>query len=271
MSLIKSKTTPDDNIPIAKDENNLTISWSPKKNTDGSNSGRELLVDKCIPIPYLSKKSKQRSAIFISGVSGSGKSTIAKQLIDGYKSILPKLTDDKGNKQKYRIIFFTQSPDLDPAFQEIAHKKDGSLRPEFIHVVLGKDPFYYQLTPELMKNSIIMFDDYENVDKQTFAFTLNLIKDLLERGRKLNIQLILVNHQTQNYSRTRPIIFECDSFVLFPNSNPNSVKKFLLSYLDIDKKEVDDIINQAMEQFDFLYIHKSVPRYIMSRNKIRLL
>ena len=268
MSLTKSKIIPEDNIPIGKDENGLTISWSPKKDND---SARQLITDNCIPIPYLSKKSKQRSAVFISGVSGSGKSTIAKQLIDGYKSILPKLTDKDGNKKKYRIIFFTQSADLDHAFEEVAKKRDGTIRDEFIHVVIGKDPYYGSLTPELLKNSIIIFDDYENVDKATFAFTITLIKDLLERGRKLNIQLILINHQTQNYSKTRPIIFECDSFILFPNSNPNSVKKFLLSYLDIDKKEVDELINQAMNQFDFLFIHKSVPRYVMSRNKIQLL
>lgn len=208
------------------------------------------------PFPYLDLKNKQRSGIFISGISGSGKSTIAKHLIDAYLKILGKQT---------RIILFTQTEDLDPAFEPFSDNK------LFIHVCIKDDPMYPLLTPELLRDSIVVFDDYENLDKILQSFTLGLIKDILERGRKMNIQTILINHQTQNYNKTRALIFECDTYILFPSANRNSVKKFLLSYGDIDKKEVDNLIEEAMNPFDFLLFRKSVPRYILTRHKIKLL
>jgi len=208
------------------------------------------------PFPYIDLKHKQRSGIFISGISGSGKSTIAKQLIDNYIKLLGKDT---------RIILFTQTDELDPVFEPFSENK------LFVHVCIKNDPLYTSITPEILQNSVVVFDDYENLEKQLQSFTLNLIKDILERGRKMNIQTILINHQTQNYNKTRALIFECDTYILFPNSNRNSVKKFLLSYGDIDKKEVDSLIDEAMNPFDFLLFRKSVPRYIITKYKIKLL
>ena len=144
------------------------------------------------PFPYLDLKNKQRSGIFISGISGSGKSTVAKNLIDAYIKILGK---------GIRIILFTQTQDLDPAFESFSENKS------FIHVCIKEDEMFPLLTPELLRDSIVVFDDYENLDKILQSFTLGLIKDILERGRKMNIHTILINHQTQNYNKTRALIF----------------------------------------------------------------
>ena len=254
MSILKHKLKTklgDNELMLAqtKDEKYVYVS---KKGVGETEFSSELEM---LPFPYVDLKHRQRSGIFISGISGSGKSTIAKQLIDAYIKLLGKDT---------RIILFTQTEDLDPVFEPLNAKT-------FVHVCIKTDPMYTYITPESLQNSVVVFDDYENLDKVLQSFTLTLIKDILERGRKMNIQTILINHQTQNYNKTRALIFECDTYILFPNSNRNSVKKFLLSYGDIDKKEVDSLIEEAMNPFDFLLFRKSVPRYIMTKNKIKLM
>lgn len=262
MSLLKHKikTKLSDSELILAQNKEEKIVYSPNRGAvHGVKKGGEKEFDSETDFkifPYIDLKHKQRSGIFISGISGSGKSTIAKQLIDGYIKLLGKET---------RIILFTQTEELDPVFEPLSENK------LFVHVCIKNDQMYTLITPELLQNSIVTFDDYENIDKNLQLFTLTLIKDILERGRKLNIQCILINHQTQNYNKTRSLIFECDTYILFPNSNKNSVKKFLLSYADIDKKEVDELIEMAMNQFDFLLFRKSVPRYILTKNKIKLL
>lgn len=256
MSLLKHKikTKLSDNELLLAQNKEEKIVYVPKKGVGETELNSENKLD---PFPYLDLKNKQRSSIFISGISGSGKSTISKLLIDGYLKLL-------GNKT--RILLFTQTEELDPVFEEFNNEKFN-----FVHVCIKTDPMYSFLTPEILKNSITVFDDYENLEKNLQGFTMTLIKDILERGRKLNIQTILINHQTQNYNKTRALIFECDTYVLFPNSNKNSVKKFLLSYGDVDKKEVDSLIEEAMNQFDFLLFRKSVPRYIMTKHKVKLI
>ena len=254
MSLLKHKKIPENEIPIAEDKSHK-ITWSIKKTgEDNFETDNEFK-----PIPYLNLKNKQRSAIFISAPSGAGKSTIARQILDSYREILGKKT---------RVILFTQTQDLDPVFENLT---EGKYKEHFIHICIKTDPMYSLLTPELLKDSILIFDDYENLDKDLQGFTMTLIKDCLERGRKMNIQMMLINHQTMNYNRTRSLIFECDTYILFPSANRNSVRKFLLSYGDIDKKEVDDLIEGSMEPFDYLLLRKSAPRYILSKHRVKLL
>ena len=255
MSLTKHKlkTKLADNVLILGQTEEEKIVYVPKKGGD-----KEMEFDTAIdPFPYLDLKNKQRSGIFISAPSGAGKSSIAKKLVHGYLKILGKKT---------RILLFTQTEEVDPAFLEYSNEKYN-----FVHVCIKADDMFPLLTPEVLRNSICIFDDYENLDKSLQTFTLSLIKDILERGRKLNIQCILINHQTMNYNKTRALIFECDTYILFPSANRNSVKKFLLSYADIDKKEVDNLIEEAMNPFDFLLFRKSVPRYILTKHKIKLI
>ena len=253
--LIKGKSKIDDTeIPIGKDDSNI-YTYSSKKGGNNSVSSTNIS-----PIPYINIKSNQRSAIYISAISGSGKSTIARQIVDQIKLIKkPRLT-----------ILFTQSSDLDPVFEDLLKISEKSKKASFVHVCLKSDEFLLALTPETLKDSLIVFDDYENLPKDIEKFVLNLIKDLLERGRKLNINLILINHMTQNYNKTRSIIFECDTYILFPSTNQNSVKKFLLNYADLDKDQCKEMIDNSNEMFNFLLFRKTVPRYYMSKNIIKL-
>lgn len=204
------------------------------------------------PFPYLNQNNNQRSGIFISGISGSGKSTLASHFMNELKSIVKP-------KKIIRLILITGGSSDDPVFDTIKN---------LIKIPAKTIDGYTDITIDNLENSIIIFDDWEALPKELLKFTQNLIKECLENGRKKNIHPIVITHQTMNYSLTRGIIFECETYCLSPSTNPNSVKKFLINYVDIDKKEAEDIVNSVSEPFEWLIIHKSLPRYYITRKKI---
>lgn len=252
-----------DNIPIGLTKQEKYICYNSKKEKDK----REISNVENTIIPYLDEKSKQRSAIFISGISGSGKSTVCKEILDNVK---PK-----------RILLFTTASNLDPVYEAYqkedekffyeCQKKKKEYTPKFIQINLKQDECLELLTVQNLANSTCIFDDFQILDKKRYAVVESLLNDCLENGRKLNIRVITIVHQSQNYNKTRNIIFESDTFVLFPWTNQNAVKKFLTSYGDMSKDEIEKAISESSEKFDRLIYHKSYPRYIQTKNKIYLL
>lgn len=261
----KQKSKQIDNIPIGLTKSGKYICFGSKKEKDKQEVTD--LESSISMLPYLDEKSKQRSAVFISGISGSGKSTVCKEILDNVK---PR-----------KIILFTTASNLDPVYKEYqqqdekhfyeCQKKKKQYEPKFIHINLKCDECLELLTVENLANSTVIFDDFQILDKKRYCLVESLLNDCLENGRKLSIQIITVVHQTQNYNKTRNIIFESDTFILFPWTNQNAVKKFLTSYGDMSKDEIEKAINESSEKFDRLIYHKSYPRYIQTKNKIYLL
>ena len=123
----------------------------------------------------------------------------------------------------------------------------------------------------MMRDCICIFDDFENLVAGRLVWTLGMIKTLLEISRKKNVHIIIITHQTQNYKLTKNIIYECTTYVLFPWSNLNASGKFLESYGNVNKREIQGILDKTKNIYDFLLIYKAAPRYFMSRHNITLL
>jgi ABC-type oligopeptide transport system ATPase subunit len=244
------------------------------------------------PIPYLDLEHNQRSASFISGISGSGKSTLAAHLIKELRKIhgyTPQIETQyveiavphqvisvlKYGK-RYRevqvevmkpkkIIVFTSSTlsEPDPAFEKLDN----------MSLIPFDNPTFLDITLEHLANKIIVFDDWESIkSKELSRHVEHLIRDLLERSRKLKTDIIIINHMTQNYTRTKPIIFECDTYYLNPSMNRNSTKKFLKEYMDLDEKSLKKIIEyEPSNAFTWLVARKSAPQYLLYDDMVNLL
>ena len=200
------------------------------------------------PLPYL-QNDDMRFAAFISAPSGAGKSYEAARLI---KELL-KMKKYKKNMP----VLVTLSQDEDPAYEGIEYFKMplNDLLDETIDISFFRD-------------TIMVFDDWESGEKETVKFIHSLIKRVLERGRKQNIAVIVICHQTQNYGLTRDIIFECDTYVLYPIGGINSVLRFAKSYMDLDAKEIKRLQADVQDLRSF-HFHKSIPRYLATENMIR--
>jgi len=93
---------------------------------------------------------------------------------------------------------------------------------------------------------------------------------MLELGRKLNIEIIIINHLTSNFNETRSIIFEATTYTLFPRSNLNSVQKFVENYITKDKEISKKIAMIRGSQYTPLIINKVSPQYLMSDKWIQI-
>lgn len=234
-----------------------------------------------IPVPYLNLKDKQRSSVFISGISGTGKSTFAINLIKQYREIflnqhkeerknyIEKLKKEDKPVPKFEplkevpVFLFTGTSNKDPLFENLKGC-------EVVNINL--DPDFVRIEPEMLRHSIVVWDDFENLkSKPLKERTQFLLKQVLEIGRKLQIASIVITHQTMNYQFTRPIIYESTEFILFPATNPNSFRKFCKAYLDLESPQVEKIIEESDSPFDYLLYRKSFPRYLQRSHRIELI
>jgi ABC-type phosphate/phosphonate transport system ATPase subunit len=252
MSIVFKKSTKTDKfqtIPVATDNGEkVYITLDDTKGIKRYESKNDMKI-----IPYLNIKQHQRSMVYISAPSGSGKSVFSRELIESYRSIL-------GSKRE--VVLFTKTTDKDPAFKNLDN---------FIQVGMSTDPRYPELDITHLSNKIVIFDDYETLEPALLKHTMLFIKDLAELSRKKNIQLIIIKHQTMDYAKSKCLIFESDTAVLYGSVNRNSVIKFLKSYGDLTKDEIEEAIKMSSKPFTPLIFHKSAPRYIQSKNIIQML
>ena len=206
------------------------------------------------PFPFIDLPNKQRASIFIAAPSGSGKSTKAKELISDLR--------EKRKDKKRPVIVFTSNEIPDPAFESI----------ENLVVFPFSDPEFLQVTFDILKDKIVLFDDWENIsDKKFEKYVLYFIKGLLEQTRKIGVDVIVISHMIQQGLKTKPIIYECSDYYLSFASNKNACIKFLENYMNLDKNELKELARYRSVPFRFELFRKSIPLHSIVGNTIKLL
>lgn len=165
-------------------------------------------------------KDEERKVIYISGMSGCGKSTFVSMMIDNYKRIFPD----------NRILFFSNKP-TDPEID----KHDFVIRIE-LNEDIYNDPF----TLDDLRNSLVVFDDTEYIKDKQINIELDRLRDLiLQQGRSYHISFCYISHQLNNYRQSRIILNETHLCVLFPQMTTTYSLKYLLEkYFGFTKHDV---------------------------------
>lgn len=165
-------------------------------------------------------KDEERKVIYISGMSGCGKSTFVSMMIDNYKRIFPD----------NRILFFSNKP-TDPEID----KHDFVIRIE-LNEDIYNDPF----TLDDLRNSLVVFDDTEYIKDKEINTELDRLRDLiLQQGRSYHISFCYISHQLNNYRQSRIILNETHLCVLFPQMTTTYSLKYLLEkYFGFTKHDV---------------------------------
>lgn len=192
----------------------------------------------------------ERQILYITGASGSGKSTYTARYTKLYKQIF------KNN----------------PVFVFSALKDDESLdiiKPKRIKIskeTLLDDPILI----EDLKDSLCIFDDIDVISNKDLKIEVyNILNQILETGRHFRISCIITNHLPSNGVYTRRILNECHSITYFPHSGNNGkIKKFLLDQVGIEKT---DFIRNKNAKSRWATIFKNYPMVNMTQKEIRLL
>lgn len=101
-----------------------------------------------------------------------------------------------------------------------------------------------RLTDEFkkIKNTCIVFDDYESLSETDQKKCVFLINYILEAGRKDGLSIIVIRHQANAGKETSRIISECNSFVIFKKTLPKNNRYLLQKYLELNKEQINRIM-----------------------------
>jgi hypothetical protein len=190
----------------------------------------------------------ERQILYITGASGSGKSTYTANYIKNYQKMFPE----------------------NPVYCFSALKDDESLdvvKPQRVIIddSVWKDP----LDVAEFKNSLVVLDDIDVIsDKKQREAVYNIMNQILEVGRHFRITCIITNHLPTSGKDTRRVINECHSITYFPHSGTaRGIKYLMIEYLGLDKSQLKKIKGLKSR---WATIFKNYPNVIMTEKDIWL-
>jgi hypothetical protein len=163
---------------------------------------------------------QERQVFYITGMSGSGKSTYVNMLLDSYVKLY------KGKRK----IFLFSNKEWDNSYENKHITK----------IKLDEDLTMDPLTMDELKHSMVVFDDIEGVPNREIGRELDRLRDvILQQGRQYQISFCYVSHLANNYKQTRTILNETMCVVVFPYmTTAYSLKYLLEKYFGFDKKQI---------------------------------
>jgi hypothetical protein len=193
-------------------------------------------------------KNTERSILYITAPSGSGKSFYTREYIKQYHKMYPK-----------RDIFVFSSLEDDPTLDALKYLKRIKVKSQaFLESDIGASDF---------KDSLCIFDDCDCIsDKLVKKQVFNILNSILETGRHFNISVVYTSHNSCAGNETKKILNECHSITIFPRTAGNRTLKYLLdSYFGFNKQEIEAIKTIKTR---WVTITKTFPQIMYTENSI---
>ena len=210
---------------------------------------------KCNPkqtLQQLPDVSKERTILYVTGASGSGKSYYVKNFADQYRKLYPKrpiyvfsaLADDTGSLDKIKKLQRVKIHD-----------------PEFLAEQISTDEF---------KESLCIFDDCEAIGNKTLRKKVWEIQNgILTTGRHHSISCAVCTHTATNGNETKLILNEAHSVTIFPTGlGGRSLKYLLEGYFGLDKNQI-----RKLKKLDsrWVTVVKGYPMTVLSEKEAYVL
>lgn len=239
-------------IALIVDEND------PKKNKilsvhsskkDVLNTLEKIQLDEKHHFQQIPNTTIERSILYITGASGSGKSYYTAQYIKQYKRLYPK-----------RDIYIFSSLNEDKVLDALKVKR----------VKLDENLLTEHITAEDFKNSLVIFDDTDALTNKMMKTKVNnILNSILQTGRHFDVSCILTYHTPTGNRDTTMILNEAHSITIFPHSlGGRKLKYLLMDYIGLDKEQVKKIKNLESR---WVTICKTYPMTILSEREAYVL
>jgi energy-coupling factor transporter ATP-binding protein EcfA2 len=191
-------------------------------------------------------KNSKREILYITGASGSGKSTYTLNYLKQYKKLYKK-------NEIWLFSALTEDETIDKA-----HPK---------RIIIDERLVTEPLSIESFEDSLCIFDDIDVIkDKEQRNAVYNILNAILETGRHYNISCVITNHLPTAGKDTRRVINECHSVTYFPQSgSAGQMKRLLQDYLGMDSKTLKTIRRMGTR---WATIFKNYPMCIMTERKM---
>jgi energy-coupling factor transporter ATP-binding protein EcfA2 len=191
----------------------------------------------------------EREILYITGASGSGKTTYTCNYIKQYRKAFKK-------NEIYVFSALKEDESLDVLLPKRV-KVDESLVSDPIPV-------------EAFENSLVVFDDIDVIaNKKVREEVYKILNAILETGRHFKISCVITNHLPTAGKDTRRVLNECHSITYFPHSGSKRGINYLLEeYIGLDKKDIKKIKKLKTR---WATIFKNYPQIAMTEKNIYVL
>jgi len=198
-------------------------------------------------IQQIPDKETERSILYITGPSGSGKSYYTRNYILEYKKMFSK-----------NNIYVFSSLDSDETLDKIPKIK----RIKFSEKFMMHD---FKITD--FKDSLVIFDDVDaETNKLKKAKIYCILSMILNTGRHERVSVIFTSHLSCAGNETKLILSEAHSITIFPKNAGNRSLKYLLdSYFGLDKHQINYIKN--IKDSRWVTIIKTYPSVLISEKE----
>jgi len=192
---------------------------------------------------------KERDILYITGASGSGKTTFTAGYLEQYKKKYPK-----------NAIYIFSALKEDETLDKIKGVQRIKIGANLVSDPLEIDDF---------KDSCCVFDDIDVIgDKKHREEVYKILNKILETGRHTKTSCINTNHLPTNKGETRRILNESHAVVYFPHSGSVRGTNYLLTeYVGISKNEIAAIKKMSTR---WCCIFKNYPQVIMTEKSMWL-
>lgn len=208
--------------------------------------GKEFTLASGILQPLLSLDG--RTVDYIAGPSGSGKSTVAGKKVENFKKVFP---------DKEVFIFSRTDSKADPALVKL-----GATQIKINDDLVDKP---IDIEKELKGGCIILFDDCNTVQNEKHKKAVeNLMKDIMEVGRKMDITIVVTNHLVIPDERkfARALLNEIHTITVFPKSgSAQQIEYALEKYFGMNKKMIKENILTLPSRW--VQINKTYPMFVL--------
>jgi hypothetical protein len=190
----------------------------------------------------------ERDKVFLTGISGAGKSYWIGQYLKDYKKKFPK-----------REIVVFSGVDKDKAidvFDPIRIDRE----------TLLSEP----MTRDELEDTCCIFDDTNSIPDQAIALAIRKVRDeILEMGRHSGVTVLCTSHMAMDSLNTKYPIRESDNIVLFPRGNQEQIANMFEKKLGFSRYKdlIDHLINLNQR---WICYHKSYPSYILTKKHCML-
>jgi hypothetical protein len=203
----------------------------------------QLVSEQCTFVPY----HYGDQLVYVTGRRGSGKSFYANEYMKSYV---------KSTKNR---VFLISRIEEDPSIQ---------LPKRGMRIPINK---LDEIDISDLSESLVVFDDIEDsrLTPRERVIIFGFLKDVMENSRHYNISALITSHMISNYAKTRTILSEMSSLVIFPQySNKYQIQRVLRTYLGFNRKEINDILNKKSR---WVQINLMPPKFILNQSDITLI
>ena len=174
-------------------------------------------------IQQIPDKQKERSILYVTGASGSGKSYYTYLYCTQYAKMYPK-----------NPIYLFSSLNDESSIDKIKGLKRFILDEKFLNTPISGEDF---------KNSMVIFDDTDCLTNKFMRNKINgILGIILETCRHFNTSCIYTSHVANAGLDTKKILNESHSITFFPASLGGRSLKYLLDcYLGFNKEQIKKV------------------------------